>query len=201
MTENHLIIFVKNRIAGKTKTRLARTIGNDKALAIYEELLACTHSVTAPLQYKKWVFFSEYTEENSLWGEGYEQAVQVGKDLGERMHNAFEKCFAEGAKRVCIIGTDCFELETQHLQTAFEKLEQNDMVVGPADDGGYYLLGLQEQQPELFLNKTWSTPDVLAETLETSKHLGLKVEQLSKLHDLDDENDLKRYLAIKNNKK
>ena len=201
MTENHLIIFVKNRIAGKTKTRLAKTIGNDKALAIYEELLNYTHCVTAPLQYKKWVFFSEYIEKNSLWGEGYELAVQHGADLGERMHSAFEKCFAQGAKRVCIIGTDCFELETRHIQEAFEILERKDAVFGPAEDGGYYLLGLQEQQPELFLNKTWSTPDVLAEALQTSEHLGLKVAHLKKLHDLDNEQDLRRYILQKNKKK
>lgn len=193
MIRNHLIIFVKNRIPGKTKTRLAKSIGDTAALQVYDQLLEHTHSVTAPLNYQKWVFFSEYLEEKSLWQQGYQAEVQQGNDLGERMHRAFEKCFSEGAQRVCIIGSDCFELTSGHLQQAFESLKKHDVVLGPAADGGYYLLGLQEQQPELFYNKVWSTPDVLAEALEDCRRLGLSTKQLPLLHDLDDIRDLKRY--------
>lgn len=193
MTDNHLIIFVKNRIPGRTKTRLAASIGDEAALQVYDQLLVHTHQAVAPLRCSKWVFFSEYMEEESLWGKGFRKEVQQGKDLGERMYQAFENCLSEGAKRVCIIGSDCFELETSHLQQAFRSLRVKDVTIGPAADGGYYLLGLQEQQPELFRNKVWSTPDVLADTLDDCQRLGLSVFQLPQLHDLDDIKDLKRY--------
>jgi rSAM/selenodomain-associated transferase 1 len=199
MTPNHLIIFVKNRIPGRTKTRLAQSIGDEAALQVYDELLVHTHAVTMELSVCKWVFFSDYLEkENSLWQQGYELEVQQGKDLGERMQLAFEKCFSEGAKRVCIIGSDCFELESSHLKKAFDALKQKDVVLGPAADGGYYLLGLQEQQPELFKNKIWSTPEVLADTLLDCTRLGLSVLQLPQLYDLDDIKDLKRYRQKQN---
>ncbi|EMR00832.1 TIGR04282 family arsenosugar biosynthesis glycosyltransferase [Cesiribacter andamanensis] len=193
MTPTHLIIFVKNRIPGQTKTRLAASLGHEAALQVYDQLLAHTHAVTAPLPCSKWVFFSDYLEEEGLWERGYRLEVQQGGDLGERMYRAFEHCFSEGAQRVCIIGSDCFELEIHHLQQAFEALKQQDVVLGPAADGGYYLLGLQEQQPELFHNKVWSTPDVLADALQDCRGLGLSVHQLPLLHDLDDLQDYKRY--------
>lgn len=199
MTPNHLIIFVKNRIAGRTKTRLAKSVGNKAALQVYDMLLAHTQAVTAGVLVEKWVFFSEEIEEKSLWNTGYRPAVQQGKDLGERMQQAFEQCFAEGAQRVCIIGSDCYELEPKHLQEAFSALQQHDVVIGPAHDGGYYLLGMQEQQPELFQSKIWSTPDVLADTLDDCERLGLAVHQLPRLHDLDDIQDFKRYQQKKKN--
>lgn len=201
MTPNHLIIFVKNRIPGRTKTRLAQSIGDEAALQVYDELLVHTHAATIGLNACKWVFFSDFPEkENSLWQQGYELEVQQGKDLGERMQLAFEKCFSQGARRVCIIGSDCFELEAEHLKKAFEVLRHKDVVLGPAADGGYYLLGLQEQQPELFQHKVWSTPEVLADTLDDCKRLGLSVEQLTQLHDLDNIQDLKRYRQKKSDK-
>lgn len=199
MTPNHLIIFVKNRIPGSTKTRLAKSVGDEAALQVYDALLDHTQAVTAGFLAEKWVFFSEEIEEKSLWSIGYRLAVQQGQDLGKRMQQAFERCFAEGAQRVCIIGSDCYELEPKHLQEAYAALQQHDVVIGPAHDGGYYLLGLQEQQPELFQNKIWSTPDVFADTLDDCERLGLSVHQLPRLHDLDDVQDLKRYQQKKNN--
>ena len=102
---------------------------------------------------------------------------------------------------MCIIGSDCFELQPSHLHEAFASLREKDVVLGPAHDGGYYLLGLQEQQPELFRNKIWSTPDVLADTLDDCHRLGLSIHQLPPLHDLDDIRDLKRYQQQRNNSK
>lgn len=193
MDSQHLIIFVKNRIPGRTKTRLAKSIGNEAALQVYDELLAHTHSVSLCFKGVRWVFFSDYLEKEGLWQQGFKLAVQQGEDLGERMQRAFERCFSEGAQRVCIIGSDCFELEPGHLHQAFDALREQDVAIGPAKDGGYYLLGLQEQQPELFQHKTWSTPDVCAETLDDCKRLCLSVYQLPSLHDLDDIRDLKRF--------
>lgn len=193
MTAEHLIIFVKNRIPGRTKTRLAKSIGDEAALLIYDELLAYTAKVAGAFRGTKWVFFSDELEEGGLWQQGFRLRVQEGQELGERMQRAFEMCFAEGAKRVCIIGSDCFELEPRHLKESFKALREKDVVIGPAYDGGYYLLGLQEQQPELFQNKVWSTPDVLADTLDDCRWMGLSLHQLPPLHDLDDIRDLKRY--------
>lgn len=201
MIADHLIIFVKNKISGRTKTRLASAIGDEAALQVYDELLAHTHAVVQDFKVCKWVFFSDRLEEDSLWQGGeYKLEVQQGQALGERMFNAFESCFAQGAKRVCIIGSDCFELESRHLEKAFRVLQRKDVVLGPAADGGYYLLGLQEHQPELFKNKIWSTPDVLADTLDDCQRLGLSVHQLPQLHDLDNIQDLKRYRQQQNGK-
>jgi rSAM/selenodomain-associated transferase 1 len=114
----------------------------------------------------------------------------AAESLGERMHQAFAEAFATGAARVVIIGTDCPGLTPELLQAAFEALHRHDMVVGPADDGGYYLLGLRELQPALFANKNWSTATVLPDTLADAARLGLGVAQLPVLHDVDSGSDL-----------
>ena len=106
------------------------------------------------------------------------------------MAYAFADAFAGGAARVVIVGTDCQGLSAELLHQAFDYLKTHDLVLGPAADGGYYLLGLNKLQPDLFTNKDWSTATVLPDTLADAARLGLRVDQLPTLHDVDSAQDL-----------
>ena len=150
MTKKLLIIFVKNAVKGKVKTRLAATIGDEKALEIYQILVQHTFDITIALPVNKAVFYSDFLQED-IWSPAfYENFVQSGTDLGERMYQAFQQGFATGYEQVCIIGSDCYELTEQIIQQAFEKLELTDVVIGPAEDGGYYLLGMKGLHETIF---------------------------------------------------
>ena len=190
MKNNHLIIFVKNKIAGKTKTRLAAGIGPQKAMEVYDLLLEHTHLTARCLPCRKTVYFSEQTEQEGRWNDGnFTLAVQQGEGLGERMREAFDQQFARGAERVCIIGSDTFEISPALIQQAFDALEKADVVLGPAHDGGYYLLGMNELQPEFFLHKAWSTESVLQQTMEDIERLQLTYHLLPQLTDIDHKED------------
>jgi rSAM/selenodomain-associated transferase 1 len=191
MSNNLLIIFVRNRVRGKVKTRLAATIGPDKALEVYLLLLERTMEVTRPLALDKTVFFSDTLENGGTWETGdYGKKVQQGEGLGERMAAAFAAAFAEGYQRVGIIGSDCYELTPDILRQAFQQLEEKDLVIGPSTDGGYYFLGMTRFFPDLFRNKTWSSPTVLRDTLADAQSLQLQMALLPQLTDVDEEKDL-----------
>ena len=186
-----LLIFVKNPEAGKVKTRLAKTVGPENALTIYKHLLQHTHDVTEPLAAEKIVYYSRNVEEFDLFeSHHFEKARQSGGDLGERMLNAFTNAFRAGYHRAVIIGSDCYELTTEILEQAYQALDESNVVVGPAKDGGYYLLGMQNLYPELFQNKKWSTEDVILDTLLDLKNLDLTYTMLPPLSDVDHEEDL-----------
>ncbi len=165
-SDQALIIFTRNPELGKCKTRLAATIGDHKALAIYTFLLRHTASVTAKLpDTDLHVYFSEGLGDGSIWDpDRYWRHVQRGADLGARMQQAFEDAFFEGYTRVVLIGSDLYDLNTEDLIAAFQALEQHPVVFGPATDGGYYLLGLTAMVPALFVNKAWGTSSVLADS-------------------------------------
>jgi rSAM/selenodomain-associated transferase 1 len=186
-----LIIFVRNPVRGKVKTRLAATIGDDKALAVYHLLLQRTIAVTRPLEMDKVVFTADSPELPQGWEQkGYQQQVQQGSDLGERMAQAITAAFAKGYNRVGIMGSDCFELTTEILREAFALLAEKEVVIGPATDGGYYFLGLTRFQADFFQNKAWSTASVLQQTLADAERLQLPVALLPELSDVDEEKDL-----------
>ncbi len=187
--KNALIIFVRNPELGKVKTRLATGIGDEKALLVYKHLLQHTHNITTNVAATNFIFYTNYVNEKDIWI-GYKKKLQHGNDLGERMLAAFNELFNAGYNKVCIIGSDCVELNTSIINNAFESLENSDLTIGPVADGGYYLLGLKKIIPQLFLNKKWSTSSVFAESLKDANNLGLRVNQLPLLNDIDTENDL-----------
>ena len=194
-----LIIFVKNAIKGKVKTRLAATVGDDIAFDTYQQLLSHTARVTNGISVQKIVYYSDYIEHKDGWNEEvYIKKIQIGNALGERMQNAIEHAFLIGNEHVAIIGSDNFEITTEIIEKAFQQLDFNDAVVGPALDGGYYLLALNAIQKELFQHIEWSSAKVLDQTLQVCKQLGLKTAKLQVRSDIDTEVDLKRFLAIKN---
>ena len=188
-----LLIFARPPELGRVKTRLAAGIGAAAALAVYQELLAITRAAAAGLPtVAKAVWLVEAAAPaapDDGW-QGYPQQVQPAGDLGQRMQHAFAAAFAAGAGRVVIIGTDCPDLTTELLTGAFAQLAHADVVIGPATDGGYYLLGLRRPQPALFEGKAWSTAAVLPATLADARRLGLTVALLPALRDVDTAADL-----------
>lgn len=186
-----LIIFYRNPELGKVKTRLAATLGDAKAFSIYLLLADHTRRITVDLLIHKAVFYSHHIDIRDGWSEEkYQKHVQSGDDLGDRMMHSFETGFNAGYKSICIIGTDCLELTSTIIEEAFLKLQTHDVVLGPAHDGGYYLMGMNKLYPSLFKNKTWGTPTVLMRTLKDLKTLDLNFWQLCHLNDVDEEKDL-----------
>ena len=195
MNKNLLLIFTRNPELGKVKTRLAKTIGAEKALAIYKFLLAHTKKVIKNIACDKAVYYSEKVREDDLWNdERYQKKQQFGEDLGIRMQHAFQDAFAAGYEKVIIIGSDLIDLTEEIIEKAYLQLESNDLVMGPAEDGGYYLLGMKSLHPNIFENKTWGTSTVSAETLNDLKDN--KVHLLNELNDADVFEDIKEHPAF-----
>jgi rSAM/selenodomain-associated transferase 1 len=195
----HLLVFARVPTLGKVKSRLAAGVGEPAALAIYHELLAITRAAIAEAGVPATVWLADAAavptaRESQEWA-GLPACCQPTGDLGERMAAAFAAAFAAGARRVAIIGTDCPGLRAAHLTQAVELLRGHDVVLGPATDGGYYLLGLRRPQPELFRHKRWSTDSVLADTLADARRLGLRVALLPELRDVDTAEDLAAWRA------
>ncbi|MFB9057435.1 TIGR04282 family arsenosugar biosynthesis glycosyltransferase [Mariniflexile ostreae] len=197
MTKELLIIFVKNITLGKVKTRLAKTIGNEAAFEVYSALVEVTEQATQHINKDKWVCFSN-TIVDSKWI-GYTKSVQQGNDLGERMKNAFKKGFEAGYERIVLIGSDLPDISKDHIQEAFEKLEDHKAVFGPAEDGGYYLVGLRDMHTFIFENKPWSTPNLLQETLLELNQNHIKFTTLVTLNDIDTFEDLEVSTFYKSN--
>ena len=197
MNEILLIVFVKNPELGKVKTRLAATIGPQQALDIYRMLLQRTRESIKNLPFVKMVCYSSYVDNADLWENHlFHKALQKGGDLGEKMYDAFESAFKAGYKYVGIIGSDCPDVTESLLLDAFTKLKDHDLVIGPAKDGGYYYLGMNELYKPLFFNKSWSTDKLLKETLQEAKLLGLKTLLLETLSDIDEEKDLENLKEV-----
>ena len=191
MTEELLIIFVKNPELGRVKTRLAAAVGNEVALEIYKRLLDRTKHITSALPFDKTVFYDRILAEEDLWSaKGFTKDVQPEGDLGERMSTAFQRSFKKGYKRICIIGSDCYELTTDILTDAFNALKSKNTVIGGAKDGGYYLVGMNQWLPQIFENKAWSTAEVYPSTIKDFIELGMTFTELPKLNDIDREEDL-----------
>ncbi|WP_252737226.1 TIGR04282 family arsenosugar biosynthesis glycosyltransferase [Zobellia galactanivorans] len=184
-----LLIFTRNPQLGKCKTRLAATIGDQAALDIYRFLLGHTVKTTENLNTAKQVWYSEEIWTDDIWSPIiFDKKLQQGPDLGVRMAHAFQEGFASGFERIIVIGSDMYDLDQNDLQQAFSELKKNDFVIGPAQDGGYYLLGMNRFKPELFSNKAWGQESVLADTLENLKN--------EKHHILDERNDVDVYEDI-----
>ena len=157
-SKNALIIFARNPELGKCKTRLAKVIGNEAALEIYKYLLNHTAEISEKIKADKFVFYSDDIKKEDLWSKDiFRKKLQYGTDLGARMENAFTELFQLNYEKVIIIGSDLLDLNTKHVDDAFQLLETNELVIGPAKDGGYYLLGMKTLHLNVFKNKDWGT--------------------------------------------
>lgn len=194
---NHLLIFIKNPILGKVKTRLAATLGAAAALQIYEALLVFTQNVAVHTDAQRYVFYSDFIAENDSWSAPFfiKKLQKNSSDLGERMAAAFDLVFEinkNTANKVLIMGSDCPEITPELLAHAYANLDKFDLVIGPAYDGGYYLLGMKTLHHGLFSNMQWSVNTVLTQTMERAQKSGLSIYLLPFLTDMDTEQD---YLA------
>ncbi len=196
---NTLIIFLKNPEKGKAKTRLAATIGEEAALLAYKELLAQTRSIASAVEAERWLFYKDEIWEDEWSTEYFRKALQSNGDLGIKMQTAFQEVFANGAKRALIIGSDCGNLDAELVEQAFQELETGqDIVVGPAEDGGYYLLGMNKLYTYLFENKSWSTAQLFSETFRDINLHGQTFTILPERYDVDTEAEWERYKSSKN---
>ncbi|MEN9415438.1 MAG: hypothetical protein RLZ62_1742 [Bacteroidota bacterium] len=192
-----LIIFIKNPEKGKVKTRLASASGDDAALRIYHYLLKKTRSAALGTECDRLLCYSGYIPAADEWPDAsFRKAVQSPGDLGQRMASAFSEAFRSGAQKAVIIGSDCPEIDSGLIRNAFDALEHTDFVVGPACDGGYYLLGMKQFTPEVFGGIHWSTASVAEETLRLIRSIGRKYTLLPRLSDIDEYDDWVSYISL-----
>ncbi|WP_304233311.1 TIGR04282 family arsenosugar biosynthesis glycosyltransferase [Jiulongibacter sediminis] len=200
-----LIIFIKNPELGKVKTRLASTIGDEKALEIYKLLMKHTREIAQNVAVDRHVFYSQFIDENDEWtnSDFYKHLQNQDPDLGLKMFSSFHDLWKKGYEKVLIIGSDCLELTKDTVKDAFVLLNEQEAVIGPAKDGGYYSIGfnfnLLDQKTEkvmadVFLNKTWSHEDVFTEAMSALNSNNLRRAKLPLLSDVDYEEDLKHLL-------
>ncbi len=186
-----LIIFVRHPQLGTVKTRLAATIGDENALKVYQLLLQHTYDLIKNLPLHIYVYYAGEVMEKDLWSrENIFKKQQNGNNLGDRMGNAFTDVFLNGYEKVIIIGSDCYELTTAIIHRSIHALNENDIVIGPAKDGGYYLLGMKAPFKNVFENMEWSTATVFNKTMEKITADKMKVHILATLSDIDVEGDI-----------
>jgi rSAM/selenodomain-associated transferase 1 len=201
--DNLLIIFIKAPRAGYVKTRIAKTIGAENAAAVYRALVLDLLENLSPAQnfdIQLMVWPPDGRDEIQDWlSVKYPIRVQAEGDLGEKMRNAFMNGFHQGYKKIIIIGSDLPVLTSQHISTAFQELQRVDLIVGPSTDGGYYLIGLNKPFPGLFKKISWSTSQVLHQTLNRAEKSSMTVQLLKEMRDVDDFQDLKFLLNNQQN--
>ena len=194
---NNLIIFIKNPILGCVKTRLAETVGDDLALKVYYDLMERCRIVSLSLKVNRFLFYSKNIADDDWPKKHFNKKVQSEGDLGEKIKNAFLLVHKRNNKTL-IIGSDCYDLTKKTIDLAFEKLALYDLIIGPANDGGYYLLGTKEFIPSLFDDINWSSEHVLSQTIVRAKNLNLSYCLLEELVDIDTFEDLSisSYLSV-----
>jgi rSAM/selenodomain-associated transferase 1 len=198
-----LIVFARLPRPGEVKTRLGSVIGMEKAASVYDELAQKAFEAGSKLQstgVSVYLFFDPQADEQSVrrWiGRSFIYIPQDGTTLGDRMRNAFDRTFHDGATQTAVVGTDIPGLTDVIVKEAFDLLAQNDLVIGPATDGGYYLLGMHTPAKDLFTEIPWSTNGVFSLTMSKARALGLSVGTLQELVDIDQEEDYKKHLGGK----
>jgi rSAM/selenodomain-associated transferase 1 len=204
--KNKLIIFVKYPEPGRVKSRIASEIGAEKAAGVYS-LMAETiiEKVSKTDAHETIIFFDPPEREKEIIAwlgnsvRSYEH--QRGTTIGDKMSNAFLSGFSSGAEKAVLIGTDIPEITADTVRAAFKGLDETDVVLGPAEDGGYYLIGLRQPEPRLFSGISWSTNVVLAQTIDRIEELSLEYYQLETLRDIDTYDDISegKFVDIKEN--
>jgi rSAM/selenodomain-associated transferase 1 len=200
MKSNHpseqLIVFTRYPKPGTTKTRLAGTLGENGAAALQKRLTEHTMEQVATLLELRPVsvcvrYVGGSPKQMAKWlGPDFSYRKQESGDLGNRMAAAFRESFQRKFARTVIIGTDCPELQAFHMNQAFAVLHHKDLVLGPATDGGYYLIGLRRAEKSLFKNISWGSSTVLAETMAVATKKQLSLDLLELLNDVDRPEDL-----------
>ena len=167
MSKEVLSVFVKNLIPGTVKTRLAKDLGIDVAIEIYKELVGITAEATDTLKIDKCVYYSEYIESNDQFDSAkYQKHIQEGKDLGQRMQNCCYDAFESDFDKIILIGSDTPDITGQIISQGFAELDKHDIIIGPSQDGGIYLIGMKEPHENLLSKQTYGHKEVLNELLD-----------------------------------
>ncbi len=197
----HLIVFTRYPEAGRVKTRLIPALGEKGAEILYRKMVEMTMAQARAFGGEVEVHFSGGSHQlmRSWLGEQLQYRKQKGTILGDRLYNAVVEAFDENNSKVVVIGTDCPGLTTGHIERAFNLLDRSDLVLGPAFDGGYYLIGLKKVVKELFSGIKWGSDLVYRQTIEAAERANLRIAELEKLADIDCPSDLPFLAEIKNN--
>jgi rSAM/selenodomain-associated transferase 1 len=193
-----LLVFLKDPAPGRVKTRLAASLGETAAADAYRRCVDVTLERLAPLRDQAVLYVDPphaLARVASWLGGGWRLRPQRGADLGARLQAAISEAFAEGAGRVVVIGTDSPWLGPADIAAAFAALDTSDLVLGPAEDGGYYAIGCTRLIPELFAGIAWGSADVFAQTMAAARAQGVRVATLDPGYDIDRAEDLERWLA------
>ena len=187
-----LIVFVRKPELGKVKTRLAATVGDEQALDIYNLLVQHTQLVASAVPSVKLVYYAPAIVDKDFWsGADIQKRLQPEGDLGQKMEAAFREALTLADKAI-IVGSDCAELTPGIIGEAYDALDRADVAIGPATDGGYYLLGMKKLHPFLFQDMVWSTEMVYQQTVDRIEQAGLSHHVLPVLSDVDFEEDWQR---------
>ncbi len=197
MSKKTLIVFTRYPELGKTKTRLIRAIGAKKATNLQrkmtEETLKKVEKITENINIQIYYTGGNLSLMEDWLGKKWSFVEQIQADLGQKMYGALEANYNQQKKPVIIIGIDCPFLDTNILQEALTAIDHNDMVIGKAEDGGYYLIGLKQPIKELFTGISWSTDQVYSQTIKIAYQFNLSVYNLPILRDIDRPEDLAFY--------
>jgi len=198
-----LVIFTRYPEPGKTKTRLIPALGPDGAAHLQRQMtrhtlrwagrLQCPGSTSVEVRFEG----GDAAARRTVFGPRFPYRPQGGGDLGCRLDRAFQTAFAEGVRRTVVVGSDCPGVSDGVVENAFGRLARQDLVLGPAGDGGYYLIGLKRPVPALFAEIPWGQGDVLDRTLDAAQRLGLDSSLLDPLDDVDRPQDLAHWQAVK----
>ncbi len=183
-----LMVFIKDSSKYPVKTRLKTSIGKNKSIWVYNQILKKTALVLKNIKTDIAVFhYNSIISKNPFKNFSKWNKIQIGENLGKKISNAFNWGFEKGYKKIIIIGSDLWDLNEEIINTGFIELNKNKVVIGPSIDGGYYLLGLNKKMPKIFEGIKWGTQSVLAETLKLLEH---KPYILPELNDIDTFEDL-----------
>ena len=181
-----VLVFCKNQIIGKVKSRLAMNIGQKKALLVYSELVNKTATVVNSLSSEVHIYYSDYIEENDNFNSSkIKKFIQKGNNLGDRMINALNISF-KNFSPIVVIGSDLWELEISDIMDAFGILKKKNVVIGPSTDGGYYLIGMNYLDTKIFENKNWGQESILNDTIRD-------IDDKINIHLLDEKTDIDTY--------
>lgn len=189
LLKNHLLIFAKYPEPGRVKTRLAKKIGPKRAASLYKEMVETVVQKTSPEngEYRRILYFDPHERRDDFekWFPFLDVKPQTNGDLGRRMAAAIGDSLESGAQKALVIGSDCIDIDRTLVCDAVSRLDQSDLVIGPATDGGYYLIGMKKLY-DLFTDISWSTDQVLPETMKRTARLNLTVTLLPTLSDIDE---------------
>ena len=182
------MVFIKDSSKYPVKTRLKTSIGKNKSIWVYNQILKKTALVLKNIKTDIAVFhYNSIISKNPFKNFSKWNKIQIGENLGKKISNAFNWGFEKGYKKIIIIGSDLWDLNEEIINTGFIELNKNKVVIGPSIDGGYYLLGLNKKMPKIFEGIKWGTQSVLAETLKLLDH---DPYILPELNDIDTFEDL-----------